>query len=120
MDFVIPKGADFDFTIKVLQEESYLPQDLTNMEQAVFKLFDIKTMQLAHTAILTVKNAAGGCLQGHIPASVTETFKVERGPKEDKYYLKPGYQASILVSFTDNTNSITVLIPEVYVAPTGG
>lgn len=42
-DFTIPKGLDFDFTVQVLQENSFLPQDLTGFLNGTFKLIDIST-----------------------------------------------------------------------------
>lgn len=37
----IPKGLLYQFTTKVLEEDSFLPQDLTNLTNATFTVFEI-------------------------------------------------------------------------------
>jgi len=118
-DFVIPKGQDFEFAIKVIEKDSFLPQDLTNMNTAEFRLIDIKDMSLVHNSNMTVVDALNGILKGSISSTVTGILSISRGPQEDGYYLKPGYQGSITITFADGTESINVLIEKILVAPTG-
>lgn len=39
-DFIIPKGKQFEFTVQVMEFESFLPQDLTTMTTADITLVD--------------------------------------------------------------------------------
>jgi len=118
-DFVIPKGETFEFSVRVKDKDSFLAQDLTNMGTAVFRLLDIDTQELMVTIGMTVIDALNGVLKGTIANTDTAQLLVKRGPAEDGYYLKPGYQGSMTITFTDSTESINVLISKVLVAPTG-
>ncbi len=118
-DFVIPKGKEFSFTIKVIEKDSFLAQDLTNMDTASLEIFGVEASCSMFTTALTVTDALNGLLEGTIPDTDTATLDVLRGPKEDNYYLKPGYQGTIVVTFTDATLPISVLIEDVYVYPSG-
>lgn len=42
-DFIIPKGKDYDFTIQVLQDHSFLPQKLDAFSTGSFTLLDMAT-----------------------------------------------------------------------------
>lgn len=119
-DFVIPKNKDFTFTLKVMERDSFLAQDLTNMSTASMVVFNTET-QADTTAVTTlvVVDALNGVLKGTMIASETDKLDVARGPKEDGYYLKSLYQASVEVTFSDSTLPIFVTIDKVYVAPTG-
>ena len=118
-DFVIPKGETFEFSVRVKDKNSFLAQDLTNMDTAVFRLIDIKTQALVTTVNMIVVDALNGVLKGTIASVDTATLSVLRGAVEDGYYLKAGYQGSMTITFTDGTESINVLISKVLVAPTG-
>ena len=118
-DFVIPKGETFEFSIKVIEKDSFLAQDLTNMNSAVFRLIKLDNSSLVGSYGITVIDALNGILKGSIPSTDTSVLDVNRGPAEDRYYLKPGYQGSITIDFTDGTESINVLIESILVAPTG-
>ncbi len=118
-DFVIPKGETFEFSIRVKDKDSFIAQDLTNMDTAIFRLLDIDTQSLVSTVSMVVIDAVNGVLRGTIPSTETSNLVVSRGPKEDGYYLKASYQGSITITFTDGTESINVLIDKITVAPTG-
>jgi len=117
-DLVIPKGKDYTFTVKVIEKNSFLAQDLTTMTSATMNLIDIVTGANVVTVTMTVKDAINGLLHGTITAADTGNLTVTRGPKEDGYYLKAGYQGAIEVQFSD-IDSINVLIAKVLVSPTG-
>lgn len=236
-DFIIPKNKDFSFTVKVMEQDSFIAQDLTNMDAATFKVFDKTTQTCVFEQALTIpadtvitpaisevpavqnetlvsvatvsdttlyyitvdgtyysytsdtnatsaeiaaglvasmavavvvptdnldgtltlvgpdtnlkpnisvsnnmfyettieadagtagvpevtsENTLDGKLEATIVAAKTNLLDVTRGPLEDNYYLKPGYQATIDVTFTDSTLPVNVLIEKVYVSPTGG
>lgn len=118
-DFIIPKGSDFTFTIKVIEKDSFLAQDLTNMDTATIEVFKIEDFCKMFTTTMTVQDALNGILEGTMIAANTATLAVTRGGVEDNYYLKAGYQAHISITFTDATLPITVLLDRVYVSPIG-
>ena len=125
-NFVIPKGKDFDFTIKVMQQDSFLPEDLTDMQVATFSLIKKDTQTYVHTSLtnisLIVVDAINGNLKGSIPGSATVLLDATgRGDKVDNYYLKPLYQGVLEISFTvaSGTPRITTIIDDVYVIATG-
>jgi len=118
-DFVIPKGETFEFSIRVKDKDSFLSQDLTNMDTAVFRLIGIKTQALVATVNMVVVDALNGVLKGAMANTDTAALNVIRGAAEDGYYLKAGYQGSMTITFTDGTESINVLISKILVAPTG-
>ena len=119
-DFIIPKGRDFEFTIKVIEADSFIAQDLTNV-------VGIPTLKLATklvpdvavvTVNLSVVDAVNGMLTGTILAATTSTLEYSRGPIEDRYYLKPLYIGVVEVDPGDVPIVITT-IEDVYVTPTG-
>ncbi len=118
-DFVIPKGQDFEFSIKVIEKDSFLAQDLTNMSTAKFRLIKLDDSSLVTTIDMVLVDATNGILKGSIANTVTSTLVLDRGSKEDGYYLKPVYQGSMTITFSDGTESINVLIDKILVAPTG-
>lgn len=42
-DFVIPKGLDFDFTVQIMEEDSFLPQKLDGFLDGFLKIIDMAT-----------------------------------------------------------------------------
>ncbi len=119
-DFVIPKGSDFTFTVVVKERDSYIAQDLTNMNTASITIFEKADAScIKFTTALTVEDAVNGILKGTLAAVNTDTLTIERGGKVDGYYLKSLYYASIAITFTDATLPITVLIEDVYSSPAG-
>jgi len=117
--FTIPKGTDFSFTVTVTQADSFLAQDLTNMSSAVLVVMGLADQLTEFTKNLTVQDALNGVLAGTILGTDSANMVLSRGAAEDRYYLKPNYQATIDITFSDGTLPIHVLIEEVYVSPTG-
>ena len=131
-DFIIPKGKAYTFTIKVMEKDSFLPQDLTYTATATIELLLLSTGASVFTTVMTVDNALNGVLKCTIPTAQTDLLTIDRGPKVDGYYLRPTHQALITVTFTetpaDNTAdpvvpaytdpTIFTILNEVFVAPT--
>lgn len=114
-DFIIPKGSNYPFTVRVFQQNSYTPQDLTNAT-AELTIFDIADQCLKSTVTLTVLDALNGVLSGVIPDTDTINLVVNRGDAVDGYYLKAGYQGSIAITLPSDPD-LVVLIDKVYVTP---
>ena len=116
--FTIPKGRAYTFTVKVIEKDSFLPQDLTHMSTAKFSLHRTNTMCLYDTPVNgTVVDAVNGVLSFTLSDVYTDGLEFERGPAVDGYYSKPTYNAVIDVTFNDGTLPITALSTKVYVQP---
>ncbi len=122
-DFIIPKGKEYTFTIKVLQKDSFLPQDLTSLNTAtsLFELIKLSDLVKVTTpgVVITILDAINGILKVVLPNTYTTGLVYERGEKVDSYYPKPTYSALLYLDFTDATPDRTVIIDEVYVIPVG-
>ena len=130
-DFIIPKGKEYQFTVTVMERESFLPQDLENMDTATFDLMDLET------SVCVLKDVGDVVLEklpdseavpatyllGRIKCTLSDAFTsklvVKKGPAVDDYYLKPVYKAIIQVTFTDGTPDMTAIVPKVYVTEAG-
>ena len=130
-DLIIPKGKEFKFNIKVIEKDSFIAQDVANLNLSASSVKFMNSTTLAcinntGTLIeiipddplanpLTYLNGVVGVT---IPNTVTALMEVERGDKVDGYYLKPTYQMIIELVFTDDTPSRVVILDKVYVIPT--
>ena len=119
----IPKGLPYSFIITVIEKDSFLPQDLTNMNvpTSSFKLVGLSDLcdVTTGTVTLTVTDAINGKVQVDLDSTLTDSLTYLRGEAVDNYYLKPVYQGVINIKFTDATPERTAIIEKVYVAPTG-
>ena len=130
-DFVIPKGKDFEFVITVMERDSFLPQDLTNMATATLELMELSTDvcitidpgEVTLTKLADPDTDPATYLLGRIECTLGSTFTskltVLKGSAVDAYYLKPVYKAIIQVTFTDGTPDMTAIVPKVYVTEAG-
>ena len=119
----IPEGKEFGMTITVLEKDSFLPQDLTNLStgSSSFKLIKLSTLCEVTTgsATITILDAVNGQIQVVLDSTMTTGLEYSRGDAVDNYYLKPTYQAVISLVFSDSTPDRIALVDKVYVAPTG-
>ena len=118
-EFIVPKNKDYPFTMKVMEKDSFLPQDLTNMATATIEFILLSTSCTVFTAAMTVLDAINGVLECTLLAADTNLLTVLRGEEVDGYYLKPSHQAIITVTFTDGTPTVFSVLDKVYVTPTG-
>jgi hypothetical protein len=119
-DFIIPKGKEYVFTVKVMENDTFLPQDLTNMTLAKFELVDMDTLvsALSVTSTTIIGDPVNGTLEFILPALSTAALRYERGGKVDGYYLKPTYQAVITVTGSDFVDILSI-VDKVFVVPVG-
>ena len=129
-DLIIPKGKEFKFNIKVIEKDSFIAQDVANLNLSTSSVKFMNSATLAcinntGTLIeiipddplanpLTYLNGVVGIT---VPNTVTALMEVERGDKVDGYYLKPTYQMIVDLVFTDDTPSRVVVLDKVYVIP---
>jgi hypothetical protein len=119
-DFIIPKGKEYIFTVKVMENDSFIPQDLTTMTLAQFELVDLVTLvsTLSVTSTTIIGGAVNGTIEFTLPAASTTALNFERGAKVDGYYLKPTYQAVITVKGSDFVDILST-VDKVYIVPVG-
>ena len=130
-DFIVPKGKEFRFNIKVIEKDSFLPQDVIALDEvnSTIKFLNpelgtcivpvaldpITITRVPDDALITPNTFLNGIVAVVVPASYTEQMIVERGPKVDGYYLKPTYQGIFDLVFTDTTPNRVVVLDKVYV-----
>jgi len=119
----IPKGINYAFTITVMEKDSFLPENLTNMNIAAstFKLITLKDscVVTTGTTTLSIEDAINGKVKILLDSTLTGSLVYERGEAVDGYYAKPTYQGVINIKFTDSTPERTAIVDKVYVVPTG-
>lgn len=121
-DFIVPKGRDYVFTVKILDKDSFLPRDLATMTSIVVDFIDNTTNCSvdAQGAVIAyeVLDALNGLVKVTVPSVYTSLLTSERGDKVDGYYLKPVYKCVITVKFSDDSDVLSI-IDKVYVQPIG-
>ena len=122
-DFIIPKGEDYYFKLKILAKDSIYPQSLVKMSAFEMKIYrkDDGTVVVSQPSYShTNAEKLTGIINVHLLATQTNLLEVKRSGVVDGYYLKSGYQASIKVTFTDpSIPSIFTTINDIYVSQTG-
>lgn len=123
MDFKIPKGKEFVFRLKIYDADSFLPQDLTTLDNVntsitLQKLSDLTDVVGTITFVVD-GDPLDGWLLVTIPDTMTSILEYERGDKVDGYYSKPMYQAVADIQFSDATPSRVAIIQSIKVVPTG-
>lgn len=121
-DFIIPKGKEFRFNIRVIEKDSFIAQDITNLSvssSSVKFINPATSVCLSNTGITIEKvpDYANGVITVTIPATITSLMTVNRGEEVDGYYLKPTYQMIVELVFTDSTPDRVVVLDKVYVVP---
>ena len=129
-DFIIPKGKEFRFNIKVIEKDSFIAQDVTNLDtvNSSVKFINPATLVCLTNAGIVIEKIAddplaipltyrNGMIGVTVPSSITELMVIDRGDKVDGYYLKPTYQMIIDLVFTDATPNRVVVLDKVYVVP---
>lgn len=129
-DLIIPKGKEFKFNIKVIEKDSFIAQDVTNLNLSTSSVKFMNSATLAcinntgtiielipDDPLATPLTYLNGVIGITIPSTITTLMEVERGDKVDGYYLKPTYQMIVDLVFTDSTPSRVVVLDKVYVIP---
>lgn len=121
-DFIIPKGKEFGFNIRVIEKDSFIAQDVTNLDtvNSNVKFINPATgVCLSNTGITIEKVPVytDGVISVTVPSTITNLMVVDRGEEVDGYYLKPTYQMIIELIFTDTTPDRVVVLDKVYVIP---
>lgn len=126
-DFIIPKGEDYYFKLKILAQNSIYPQSLKDMSSFTMKIFDRATGEtvipedggsIAYEHDNPEK--LNGIINVHLTDLQTDLLTVNKSDSVDGYYLKAAYQASIKIEFSDlELFPIFSTVDEIFVSQTG-
>ena len=122
-NFTINKGLKNEFIMTIKQNDSLLPMVIeysdtfkltmfnrdTEAVEAVLDMDDAKV-----DGYIAIHNDANGQIKIVMNPTLTSTLEKERGPKEDRYYLRPTYKIAIECN-TLNNGSFVAKIDDVYV-----
>lgn len=113
--FTISKGVDNTFVFTIKQDNSTLPMviEVGDTFTADLVLLETNTTVIADKA-LTVVDAANGKVQLTYTEAEADTLVSEKGPKVDRYYLRPTYKL-VIDCVTANNGEFIAKVPEVYV-----
>lgn len=121
-DFIIPKGKEFKFNIRVIEKDSFIAQDVTNLDtvNSSVKFINPATNTCLSNVGITIEKVPdyiNGVISVTVPSTITSLMIVNRGEEVDGYYLKPTYQMIVELIFTDSTPDRVVVLDKVYVIP---
>lgn len=129
-DLIVPKGKEFRFNVKVIEKDSFIAQDVSNLDLGAssIKFMNSATLVCINSTDIVIElipddplavplTYFNGVIGVTVPSTVTALMEMERGDKVDGYYLKPTYQMIIDLVFTDDTPSRVVVLDKVYVIP---
>ena len=117
-NFTINRGLKNEFIMTIKQNDSLLPMVIEYSDTFKLTMFNRDTE--AVEAVLDMDNAkADGYISIHNDANgqikivmnpaLTNKLKKERGPKEDRYYLRPTYRIAIECDTLNNGNFVAKL-----------
>ena len=117
-NFTINRGLKNEFIMTIKQNDSLLPMVIEYSDTFKLTMFNRDTE--AVEAVLDMDNAkADGYISIHNDANgqikivmnpaLTSKLEKERGPKEDRYYLRPTYRIAIECDTLNNGNFVAKL-----------
>ena len=116
--FTIVQGIDNSFVFTIKENGTTLPLEILPTYTFHFFLRQLSDGTRVSVANLTGISSLEGKVELTVPASTTTTLVSERGPKEDRYYLKPTYEMVIDCDTGNSANGkFTVRVPNVRVVP---
>ena len=117
-NFTINKGLNNEFIITIKQNDSLLPMIITNTDTFKLTMFNRDTEAIETVldmddtksdGYITIHNYANGQIKIVMNPTLTSTLEKERGPKEDRYYLRPTYKIAIECNTLNNGNFVAKL-----------
>lgn len=112
--FVITRGVENTFIFTIKANNSTLPIVIDSGDTFQSILRDIVTGDIVITKSLTVESAENGRVRLVYSQSETGNMTPNRGPKEDRFYLRPVYSLTLVCStlvngdFLAKVNSVYV------------
>jgi len=122
-NFTINRGLKNEFILTIKQNDSLLPMVIEYSDTFKLTMFNRDTEAIE--AVLDMDNAkvdgyiaihndANGQIKIVMNPVLTSNLEKERGPKEDRYYLRPTYRIAIECDTLNNGNFVAK-IDDVYV-----
>jgi hypothetical protein len=117
-NFTINKGLTNEFILTIKQNDTLLPMIIEYSDTFKLLLINLDTDQIESTidmdstkadGFIDVYDDANGQIRVTMNPTLTNRLEKERGPKEDRYYLKPTYRMSIECSTMNNGNFVIKL-----------
>ncbi len=120
--FVITKGLDNEFIITIKQNDSTLPMVIEGTDTFECVLINRDTevevgrvSQVSNSnGVIEIYNSANGQIKIVFTQAFVANLVKARGPKEDRYYVKPTYKINIECD-TVNNGKFVAKLPEVCV-----
>lgn len=117
-NFTINKGLTNEFILTIKQNDTLLPMIIEYSDTFKLLLINLDTDQVESTidmdstkadGFIDVYDYANGQIRVTMNPTLTDRLEKERGPKEDRYYLKPTYRMSIECNTMNNGNFVIKL-----------
>ena len=117
-NFTINKGLTNEFILTIKQNDTLLPMIIEYSDTFKLLLINLDTDQIESTidmdntkadGYISVYDDANGQIRVTMNPTLTDRLEKERGPKEDRYYLKPTYRMSIECNTMNNGNFVIKL-----------
>ena len=115
----IPIGRDYNFTIRVIEPDSFIPLDVTGYTaymNVYTKANDTNVVSL--TLYPVAGEELNGLMEGTINGVDTIGIPVDRASAADRFFIKSSYSGFISVTKSGEPD-INVTIPDVTFIPTG-
>jgi len=115
--FVISKGSDNTFSFTIKQDNSTLALVIEVGDTFIANLINLETNVVYPQVLdkaLIVEDMANGKVQLLIPQADGVDLVVSKGPRVDRYYMRPTYKL-IIDCVTVNNGSFIAKVAEVYV-----
>ena len=123
-NFTINKGIQNEFIITIKQDVSIMPMVINNADSFKVRLirkdtdivaYEIDNIDTADVnGYVSIADAVNGKIKIIMKSPMTSSLIKERGPKEDRYYLKPTYRIDI-DCVTVNNGKFVAKINNVYI-----
>lgn len=122
-NFTINRGLKNEFIMTIKQNDSLLPMIIEYSDTFKLTMFNRDTEAVESVldmdnakvdGYIAIHNDANGQIKIVMNPALTSKLEKERGPKEDRYYLRPTYRIAIECNTLNNGNFVAK-IDDVYV-----
>lgn len=117
-NFTINRGLKNEFIMTIKQNDSLLPMVIEYSDTFKLTMFNRDTEAIEAVldmddakvdGYIAIHNDANGQIKIVMNPALTNKLEKERGPKEDRYYLKPTYRIAIECDTLNNGNFVAKL-----------
>ena len=122
-NFTINRGLKNEFIMTIKQNDSLLPMVIEYSDTFKLTMFNRDTEAIEAVldmdnskldGYISIHNYANGQIKIVMNPALTSKLEKERGPKEDRYYLRPTYRIAIECD-TLNNGSFVAKLENVYI-----